>query len=44
MSEADVQAGGGEVHHLAAAAALSSLDAALQAVINQCCPSLASDE
>lgn len=35
MSEADGQAGGGKVHHLAAAAALSYLAVALQALINQ---------
>lgn len=32
MSEADGQAGGGKVHHLAHAAALSYLDVALQAL------------
>lgn len=32
MSEADGQAGGGKVHHLADAAALSYLDVALQAL------------
>lgn len=37
MSEADGQAGGGKVHHLADAAALSYLDEALLAlcIINQ---------